>query len=238
MDATLTSSAATAIPATICTAQAPPGVHLSLHIFDDQYLLQYNDEGRVVMKFVNPFAVRQAFLQEAVDTGWLPVGAVRWGTGIRGTWAVRYDPPTARKIVLDLEGQAGEQITIPVPATVFVGRGTSYGIWAVKGAHFSPLSALYHLPMPNVDESGEICFGSNGVPSVAEGGMEKAHEIFWRAPFNDHHRDKKSKAYPLDVREQLRRLAAEKARRYPARDLVKVEMNVDSMIRRLTYANY
>lgn len=223
------------LPATVYTPEPPPGVELSLHIFDEQFMLQYRDRhGALVTKFVSAESVRQAVLGEPIDTGYLPYGVVRWGMGVGGAWAVRYEPPARRTIHLDVPNAASEPLTVPLPAFVFVGRGNSYWIHAVSGAQFSPRATLYRAPLPNVADDGQICFGKNSVPAVADGGMERAFDLFFAAPFNGHHMDNRSRRHPDDIRVRLRELAAGGAAKYPMRDLVKRDLTVDDMVRRFT----
>ena len=85
-----------------------------------------------------------------------------------------------------------------------------------------------------MDDGGAICFGKNSVPPVADGGMERAFDLFWAAPFNDHHMESKSKQHAPDVRLGLRALHAGGAQRYPMRDLIKLKSTVDGMVTRLT----
>ena len=123
------------MPNTLYTPPMPLGVELSLHVFDGQYMVQYREEsGAIVCKFVSADAVRQAVLQESIDTGYLPFGVVRWGTGVEGAWAVRYEPPAKRTILLDVTGAASERLTVPLPAFVFIGIRSQYFIYAVSGA--------------------------------------------------------------------------------------------------------
>lgn len=230
-----TAAQAIPIPATLYTPEPPPGVECSLHIFDEQFLLQYRDRsGALVTKFVSAEAVRQAVLDENVDTGYLPYGVVRWGMGVGGAWAVRYEPPSKRTIYLDVPNAASAPLTVPLPAFIFVGRGNAYWLYAVSGAQFNPRSTLCRAPLPNVADDGQICFGKNRVPAVADGGMERAFDLFFAAPFNDHHMDNRSRQHPDDIRVQLRGLAAGGAAKYPIRDLIKRDLTVDDCVRRFT----
>lgn len=222
------------MPKLLCAAEPPAGASLSLHVFDEQYLVQYRSEhGAIITKFVSPESVRQAVLDENVDSGYLPYGVVRWGCGVEGAWAVRYAPPAKRRIYLDVTGAASQPLVVPLPALVFAGRGNHYFVFAVAGAHFNPRSMLYRAPLPNVADTGEICFGKNNVAAVAEGGMERAFDLFFAAPFNDHHADGRSQQYATDVRLQLRALAERRAAKYPMRDLIKLNRTVDEMVNRL-----
>lgn len=220
---------------TLYTCLQPQGVELSLHVFDDQYMVQYRDgAGAIICKFVSAEAVRQAVLHENIDTGYMPAGVVRWGTGPKGTWAVRYEPPTRRKIYLDVPGAASEQLIVPFPAFVFIGWRGQYGVYAVSGSRFNPGSTCLRAPLPNVDDDGDICFGRNSVPFVEQDGMQRAFDLFWAAPFNDHHMQNKSREHAHDIRVRLRSLAAQGARSYPMRDLIEHNCTVDDMVRRMS----
>ena len=220
-----------ALSQTAYAPKAPAGATASLHLVHDQYLFHWTDGIREHCKFLSPMAVRQAFIQEPVDSGWLPVGAIRWGTGSRGTWAVRYEPPSVRTLRLDVDGTK-KPLRVPLPGLIFLGYDSAYYIWAVRGTKFNPKAPLYRAPLPNVSDPGIICFGANRHPSVSQGGIESAWRLFWSSPFNRHHADGKSHQSPEDITEVLIELARRRAPRYPTLDLVRIDDTVSQAIER------
>jgi hypothetical protein len=97
---------------------------------------------------------------------------------------------------------------------------------------------LFAAPLPNIDENGAICFGSNVVPKATTETIEEAWHIFLASPFTNHSVNGKSHKYPDDVREQLMRLVGEPAlspskgrhRRYPIEDLVSLNRSANTVI--------
>ena len=162
-------------------------------------------------KFLSPDQVKAAFVNTPVDSGFLPSNVLRWGTGLKGDWMVRFVPPAIHDITLD-EGQGQFLIMqVPLPGFVFAGIGTDYFVWAVKETRFEQVSVatrLYHAPLPNVDSIGKICYGANRPPAVGSvGALDQAWRLFIQsAPFNSHHANGKSFKYIQDVRQILREL--------------------------------
>ena len=58
--------------------------------------------------------------------------------------------------------------------------------------------------------------------------LTKAWEVFFATPFNNHHVDGKSRRrkYRADVRELLLDLEKQQARKYPVKDLVKLNLKL------------
>ena len=208
------------------TIMPPEGCQAALFFLDGQYLFTYDGDGAVHSKFVSPAAVRQAFAGEPVDSGWLPEGVIRWGSGSRGTWMVRYHAPAVYRVIIEGE----RSFRVPMPPLIWFGQKTHYYIWAVKGKSFDPKAQLYRAPLPNVNLNGLICFGKNAHPDVAKGGFDKTWRTFWEAPFNGDHANTKSHAHKKDVREQLRAVAKSKEKTYPSTDLVRMGHTVESAI--------
>ncbi len=182
-----------------------------------QYLFRWREGQALHSKFVSPAAVRSAFSAEPIDSGWMPPGVRRWGNGPNGPWAVLFAPP-ARQTLSFVKLMPGREdvaeMVIPLPGLVFVCAGASCYTWAIK-KEFSPEAIVYHAPLPNVDESGRICFGANPLPG---GDISRAWQLFLDSPFNDHLINGKSLREPGDVRKLLVTLPGRK--RYPVGDLV------------------
>lgn len=212
----------------------PGGVHAqaALYWVDDQYLFEHvATDGARQVKFLGAASLREAFVQEPVDSGWLPHNVARCGVGGRGAWMVRWHEPAVYSV--RIAGRT-RPLRIPLPSLVWFGQGTHYYIWAAREKKFSPKAALYCAPVANVNRLGLICFGQNAHPDVGKGGFDKAWETFWQAPFNQDHDDGKSKKFPRAINDQLRLLARTKATQYPLNDLVSMHATLERAIKRLT----
>ena len=209
--------------------KAPEGAEAALFFYEGQYLFEHGGDGSVKSKLVSPAAVRQAFSNEPVDSGWLPEGVLRWGAGSRGVWMVRFHKPAVRTLLFDNGSKRPRKIKVPTPALVWLAQGHSYFIFAMKGRTCNPSNPLFHAPLANVNSSGLICFGSNAHPDCAKH-FDEVWRTFWAAPFNDDHSNGKSVAHRENVNRQLRALAKQKATVYPERDLVRVGRTLDQVV--------
>jgi hypothetical protein len=186
----------------------------ALYFLEGHYLFKYPGPDKLTSKFISHADVVSAFSKEQVDTGWLPTGILRTGHGRKGSWFVYAAPPQAIT-----HNFPGNQLTLPIPATVLVGVGKTYCLWALKGA-VTPGSRLFNAPFPNVHGDGRICWGSNPVREAEPGIAPAAWGLFFSSPFNRDLVQGKSKSFPEDIAEQLTNLAATGARKYPLSDLV------------------
>src|SRR5437588_6114061 len=76
-----------------------------------QYVLYYHNGAELICKGLSAQTLRAAFVEEPVDSGWLPEGVVRWGSGPAGTFMVKYIPPGKLQIHLSTQNPA-EPLTI------------------------------------------------------------------------------------------------------------------------------
>lgn len=178
-----------------------------------QYLLVYKEGEATTYKFISPAALREAFVAEPIDSGYLPPNTVRWGKCHKGEWLVQFYPP--QRCCISLENTT---LTVPMPGLVFAGCDRKYWIWAVK--KFDPNSPIFHAPLPNVMENGSICFGGNSVPNCSAAHIMQVWQLFWHSPFNQDLVQGKSKSYPENVRSHLQQLHNSNSKKYPTRDLV------------------
>jgi PRTRC genetic system protein B len=205
-----------------------------LFIFDDQYELLRKSGDGLVTKKLQPAQASAAFAMQPIDSGWLPAGVNRWGTGSRGVWMARWHAPAVYTLLIeDAKGKA-RRYRVPLPALVWFGQRHGYYIFAMKGDSFNPANLLYRAPLANVNLAGLVCFGKNAHPDVSKGGFDQTWRTFWQAPFNDDHDDNKSRAFRDSINDQLRALARAKAAQYPARDLCEQGGNLNAMIEKLT----
>lgn len=217
-----------------CTLNAD--IEAQLLFLSGQYLLVYTEDNATSYKFLSPSALREAFIKEPIDSGFLPANTIKWGISSKGEWLAQFFPPQSYQVTLtNFNNSQVTTLTIPMPALVFVGCSNKYWLWAVNKKYFDPTCQLFHVPLPNVMADGEICFGNNFPPSCSSQRIAQAWEIFWYSSFNDHVIQGKSKSYPQDVRLHLLQLHATKVKKYPLKDLVPLpNKTVNSAIRQVT----
>jgi hypothetical protein len=200
------------------------GVKAQLLLFEGQYLLHYREEnatgtearaGAEKFKFISPEAVRLAFSNSPLDSGWLGKGIYRWGAVREGNWLVKFIPPKADyQLELRLPQTTGQTtpelsslVEVALPGLILVGLGQTYYLWAIKETEFSPQAHLYAAPLPNLYPDGKICWGQNQPPPASAQSIETAWQLFISSEFTDHLIQGKSKSFPQDVRLQLMALA-------------------------------
>jgi len=204
-----------------------------LFLHGDQYLFRYRkQDGGVVYKFVSPAAVRAAFAEETIDTGWLPSHVARWGIGKRGEWLVITFPPQKHHFSFGESDGTVTTLEVPMPALAFFGYDQRYYLWAFKDSKLKDDTPLFAAPLPNVNANGAICFGSNAVPKASAQTIGDAWQLFTVSPFTNHLCGGKSRQFPDDIRGQLMKLATHHRRRYPLDDLVGLNRTAEQMIRK------
>jgi len=102
-------------------------------------------------------------------------------------------------------------------------KAATYAVYAVKKRPTTLEADLFHAPLPNVFNSGSICWGTvQRVSDTVLAGVSLTED--WTqllgSPFGDHACSQKSKAFKDDVRKKLIELEAKKSRRYPTSDLI------------------
>lgn len=215
-------------PAAAAAAEA------ALYFVEGQYLFHARGDKGEAVKYLAPALVRHAFMLEPTDSGWLTTETVRWGVCGKGDYVINFYAPARYELLMRSDdGQTEATLTVPLPGIVFAGLDRSWYIWAVRGKRFSPDLELLHAPLPNVGQTGLICFGENRHPEVGKHGAQMAWQLFITSAFNSHHADGKSHAYPQNILFRLYSLSANKAVRYPLRDLVSLHSTVSEAVRRL-----
>ena len=195
------------------------------------FLFRHQDQKAWQSKFVTIQDVADSFTNTRTDTGWIGDGVIRAGRSPRGDWFVFAAP--GQKQTLTLATPEGtETLTVPIPATVLIGVGNSYYLFA--GAQYVPLgpsAGLFRAPFPNVYSNGRICWGDNSRPPANHLVARAVWDMFFRTPFNTHLSNGKSKAHDNDVNEQLITLA--NMEKYPLDDLIKESYSLDTMLQRI-----
>lgn len=207
-----------------------PHVSAALYFIDQgHYLFKYKkDAGQVVSKNLREPEVLAAFTRSGTDSGWLQDGIMRAGNSSRGNWFVYAVEPTKVEIQI---GQ-GEPITVPIPATVLVGIGHTFHLFALAARQFHIGAEVFAAPFPNVYPDGRICWGQNAAPKADAGNARSVWELFFRAPFNGDLAQGKSTKFKDDIRKQYALLAGKK--NYPVKTLVSLRVDISRQIEKLT----
>nr|WP_281721318.1 hypothetical protein [Nitrosomonas nitrosa] len=138
---------------------------------------------------------------------------------------VEYRKPQMTGIFLD---DADVALHVPLPGLLMIrktsgDKAPSYGVYAVKRRPGTLEVALYLAPLPNVFNSGSICWGSvQRVSDTALAGASLAED--WQqllgSSFGNHAVSGKSRSQKDDIRQKLIELEAKGAKRYPTSDLI------------------
>jgi len=168
-------------------------------------------------KCLSPESLQRAFHLDQIDTGWLLPGIVRCGSSTQGNWAVLFIEPQHH--ILKFAGQDTPLTTNTLPGLVMLGLETTYWLWAISTPSFDATAQAYNPPLPNVESSDKICWGTNLPPAASAQTIHKAWNLFMTSPFNNHLTTHKSRKFP-DVTVQLRKLSTQKKKLYPMSDLV------------------
>ncbi len=211
-----------AIARCIATKTNNPDIQAQLLFLSGQYILVTTEGDRTDYKFVSPNSVKEAFVAEPTDSGFLPVNTVRWGHNSRGEYLVQFYPPKLYQFALtNFADDSLIMLNVPMPGLLFAGCDRNYWLWATATKKFDAEAKLYNAPLPNIS-GGTICFGDNKPAPCSPLGIAHAWKMLWLSPFSDHSTQNKSKNEPADVRKSLLNLHNRKARRYPIKDLVPV----------------
>lgn len=148
---------------------------------------------------------------------------------------VEYRKPQITGIFLDNSPVA---LRVPLPGLVMLRqtdheRSPSYSVYAVKKRPTSLDADLFLAPLPNVFNSGAICWGT--VQRVSDEGLSGASlaedwTMLLGSSFGDHACSGKSKSHKSDIRQKLIQLEAKKAKRYPVSDLVSARKTLTHLI--------
>lgn len=190
-----------------------------------ELLFVHRGDGSLRSKFVRPHDVARAYSNTQFDTGNIPEGVRRFGYGAHGMWVVYVQP--ARMV--DMIFREDDPIHVPIPATLLVGVGKSYRIFAIDNPR-SDLGKVkvFHAPFDNVYEDGRICWGSNPVPAVSSAETAPlVWELFFRAPFT--HRNDNHQGHATTTSELYAKLARSKAKRFRGK-LRPANISIQSLI--------
>ena len=199
---------------------------LSLDFYSYGVMLRKREGDMLTEYAVDPAQVAVALAAKVTfDTGLLSGDTLLIRTeGVKKT-VVEYRK--GQKTGVYLEGSE-TALRIPLPPLLMIrttseDRNPNYAVYAVKRKPKSLDVALFQAPLPNVFNSGSICWGTvQRVSDTALLGASLTEDwaMLLGSPFGDHACSGKSKSHRSDIRQKLIELETNSARRYPTSDLI------------------
>jgi PRTRC genetic system protein B len=194
---------------------------LRLDFYNTAVLMsQWEENGRTTTYPVSVHDVVSACTDVELNSGLLPPNTLFWKQ--RGNQVALGIYMSARRWNVQTEDR---NYHIPMPPFVFVGKGSSYRIFAVKKRPLSEQTCLYHAPCPNVHATGGICQGNTPFPTCSPQTILQALQCFMEGSlFNGDLSRDKCQSYPDDVRQLWEGLNGRK--RFPLSELVPMQMKL------------
>ncbi|HQZ97567.1 MAG TPA: hypothetical protein PLP21_14695 [Pyrinomonadaceae bacterium] len=206
--------------------QIPPDASAAIYFLPGQYLFADLRESSVALKALSSDQVARAFRKVHTDTGWLGKRVLRYREAPEGNAILSYEPAAIRKITVAFTDRGLLEVSVPLPPLILLGKGQEYYLWAAGSSHVSANTHIAVAPLPNVG-SGKICFGKNEVPTVHPSTLPEVWRQIFETPFNGDHINERCISEPLDVRNLLWKLAADKARKFPKSELLATSTTID-----------
>lgn len=161
----------------------------------------------------------RAFQDAYTDTGWLGRRVLRYREAPEGNAILSFEPASLRTIFVEFSDGSVEEMTIPLPALILLGKGRDYYLWAAGTSDVTAKTKLSVAPLPNIG-SGKVCFGKNEVPDIHPSTLSAVWKLIFETPFNHDHVNGRCHSEPEDVRTLLKKLAADNVRKFPNTQLI------------------
>lgn len=213
---------------------APPAeAKAALFFLEGHYQLNWREGSVERTKFLSPKQIGRAFSEQcAFDSGWLDSRVVRFAQGAKTHKVLSCLPTGRRKIYITDPRPASEreaenesandsiiELVVPLPTLLLVGLGHKYFLWATLDKTVNQKSKICAAPFPNLDSSGEICFGKNPAPECRLDTIETVWRLILDSPFNGDRAADRCRTYPEDARKFLLALNGKKT--FPKNALIK-----------------
>ena len=200
-------------------SSVPPDATAALYFLPGQYLFADFREEVCSIKALSSEQVSCAFRGVHTDTGWLGRRVLRYREASDGNAIISYEPASVRNIYVSLPSGRVESLAVPLPTLILLGKGADYHLWAASSGHVNAKTKLAVAPLPNIG-SGKICFGKNEVPEVHPSSLSAVWKLIFETPFNGDHASNRCQTEPIDVRDLLIKLAADKVSKFPKAQLL------------------
>jgi len=219
---------------------APPAeAKAALFFLEGHYQLKWRMGNVERTKFLSPKQIWRAFSdKDTFDSGWLEANVVRFAQEKKTHKVLSCLTAGRRKIFITDprpmgERQASEkdesvlEIEIPLPTLLLIGLGQKYYLWATLDKTISQKSKICAAPFPNLDSSGEICFGKNAAPECRLDIIESVWRLILESPFNSDRAADRCRTHPEDARKFLFELNHKKT--FPKNALIKTNHTIGGL---------
>jgi len=187
-------------------------------LYEETIILTKFERGEAVSAYeISPEALAVAFSGLPLTSGLLPADCLFYRREDGEESIGIYVPPQRRKMNVKSEGFP-DVFDIVLPGLVFAGKGYDYWLWAVAKRPTTEGDDLFHAPLPNVAETGRICWGNTDQPLCSRTTIHAALALFFESVFNLDFANGKSRAHPDNVLRQWQALSGAEA--YPVDDLL------------------
>ena len=189
--------------------------HIILTLYPEATILEkVLDDGSRVSHPVSPADLAAQLNQIPLSTGLLPHNTLFWRqVGGEELIAIYVPPRCWRPIAYE------RQYHLPMPGMVFMGTKRAYAVFAVKQKPKKPEAVLYHLPVPNVDDHGQICLGQAPFLTAGRSTIYQALKLFMEgSQFNHDNSRQRCVSFPENTLALWDKL--EKHKTFPLDELV------------------
>ncbi|MBX3289971.1 MAG: hypothetical protein KF855_11575 [Acidobacteria bacterium] len=196
----------------------PPDAEAALYFLPGQYLFETFGSGKHGLKALSSAQVARAFRDLRTDTGWIDRRVLRYCEAADGNAILSYLPAGVRTITIVFPEDRVETLTLPLPTLILLGKGKDYYLWASSSSKVTRNTRLAVAPLPNIG-TGKICFGDNQVPETHPSTLPTVWKIIFDTPFNGDRSADRCQT-ESDVRDLLKKLAADKVKKFPIMQLI------------------
>ena len=218
---------------------APAEAKAALFFLEGHYQLNWREGAVEKTKFLTPAQIGKAFrAKDAFDSGWLETNLIRFAQEKKTHKILSCLPAGRRKIFVtdprpsderEEWGASGPvlELEVPLPSLLLIGQGQKYYLWATLDKTISQKTKICTAPFPNLDESGEICFGANAKPECRLDTIETVWRLILDSPFNADRAGDRCRTHPEDARKLLLALRGKKV--FPKNALIKTKHTVGEL---------
>lgn len=219
---------------------APPAeAKAALFFLEGHYQLNWRTGSVEKTKFLSPAQIGRAFsVKDAFDSGWLQTFVLRFAQEKKAHKILSVLPSRRQKIFVTDPRPANEredgdetesilELDVPIPTLLLIGLGQKYYLWATLDKTINQKSKICAAPFPNLDTSGEICFGSNVKPECRLDTIETVWRLILDSPFNNHQAADRCRTHPGDARKLLFDLNGKKS--FPKNALIRTNHTVGEL---------